>query len=90
MLVYDGGIYDNFPVDVMRKDFKPDFIIGVSVSSPDSKPEAGDIYSQLEDMIIQNNDYSLPADEGVKIQVPVLDFRSPRLRKGSGDIFHRL
>ncbi len=74
VLVYDGGIYDNFPVDVMRKDFKPDFIIGVSVSSPDSKPEAGDIYSQLEDMIIQNNDYSLPADEGVKIQVPVLDF----------------
>lgn len=74
VLVYDGGIYDNFPVDVMRKDFKPDFIIGVSVSSADTKPIKGDVYSQLEDMIIQNNDYSLPADEGVKIQVPVLDF----------------
>ena len=74
VLVYDGGIYDNFPVDVMRKDFHPDFIIGVSVSGPDGKPKKGDIYSQLEDMIIQNNDYALPADEGVKIQVPVLDF----------------
>lgn len=74
VLVYDGGIYDNFPVDVMRNDFHPDFIIGVSVSSPDGKPIAGDVYSQLEDMIIQNNDYSLPADEGVKIQVPVLNF----------------
>lgn len=74
VLVYDGGIYDNFPVDVMREDFHPDFIIGVSVSSPDSKPIAGDAYSQLEDMIIQNNNYDLPADEGVKIQVPVLDF----------------
>lgn len=74
VLVYDGGIYDNFPVDVMREDFKPDFIIGVSVSGADTKPNRGDMYSQLEDMIIQNNDYSLPADEGVKIQVPVTNF----------------
>lgn len=74
VLVYDGGIYDNFPVDVMRNDFHPDFIIGVSVSAPDGKPIPGDIYSQLEDMIIQNNDYDLPASEGVKIQVPVLSF----------------
>lgn len=74
VLVYDGGIYDNFPVDVMREDFDPGFIIGVSVSSPDEKPNPNDMYSQVEDMIIQNNNYSLPADEGVKIQVPVLDF----------------
>lgn len=74
VLMYDGGIYDNFPVNVMQSDFKPDFMIGVSVSSADTKPIAGDIYSQLEDMIIQNNDYSLPAKDGVKIQVPVLDF----------------
>lgn len=74
VLVFDGGIYDNFPVDVMREDFHPGFIIGVSVSSPNKKPEQGDIYGQLEDMIIQNNDYSVPSGEGVKIQVPVLDF----------------
>lgn len=74
VLVYDGGIYDNFPVNVMEKDFNPDFIVGVSVSSADTKPEKGDIYSQLEDMIIQDNNYGLPADKGVKIQVPVLDF----------------
>ena len=74
VLVYDGGIYDNFPVDVMHDDFNPDFMIGVSVSGPDKKPEPGNIYSQLEDMIIQNNDYSLPEKYGVKIQVPVLQF----------------
>jgi len=73
-LLYDGGIYDNFPVNVMEQDFNPDFIIGVSVSGADSKPRRGDMYSQLENMIIQNNDYSLPADKGVKIQVPVLNF----------------
>lgn len=74
VLVYDGGIYDNFPVNVMQDDFHPDFIIGVSVSSADTKPIKGDVYSQLEDMIIQNNDYNLPAEDGVKIQVPVLNF----------------
>lgn len=74
VLVYDGGIYDNFPVDVMHEDFHPDFIIGVSVSGPDSKPEPDNIYSQLEDMIIQNNNYNLPPDWGVKIQVPVLGY----------------
>lgn len=74
VLVYDGGIYDNFPVDVMESDFNPNFIIGVSVSSPDKKPEIGDVYSQLEDMIIQNNDYTVPSEKGVKIQVPVLNY----------------
>ena len=74
VLVYDGGIYDNFPVDVMHTDFNPEFMIGVSVSAPDSKPIANDVYSQLEDLIIQNNNYDLPEKYGVKIQVPVLNF----------------
>ena len=74
VLVYDGGIYDNFPVDVMQDDFDPDFIIGVSVSSPDGKPQKNNLFSQVEDMIIQNNNYSVPADKGIKIQCPVLNF----------------
>ena len=73
-LMYDGGIYDNFPVDVMRSDFAPDIMIGVDVSNPDTKPKANDIIQQLEDMVIQNNDYSLPADEGIKIKVDVSQF----------------
>ncbi len=73
-LMYDGGIYDNFPVDVMKSDFAPDIIIGVNVTNADTKPKANDVIQQLEDMIIQNNDYSLPAEEGIKIQVDVSDF----------------
>lgn len=74
ILAFDGGIYDNFPVDVMREDFKPDFIIGVSVSKPDGKPNVNNMYSELEDLIIQNNDYSLDPEIGIKIQVPVTQF----------------
>ncbi len=71
--MYDGGIYDNFPVDVMREDFAPSIMIGVDVHSEESTP-SGSIVSQLENMIIQNNDYDLPADEGIRIHVDVSRF----------------
>ena len=29
--LFDGGIYNNFPTDVIRKEFQPDIIIGVNV-----------------------------------------------------------
>ncbi len=29
--LFDGGVYNNFPTDVMRKEFAPDLIIGVNV-----------------------------------------------------------
>ncbi len=74
VLVYDGGIYDNFPVDVMHDEFHPDIIIGVDVSAPDKKPDPSDILQQIEDMIMQKSDYEVPPSEGVRIQVPVLDF----------------
>lgn len=38
-LAYDGGIYNNFPSDVMRKDFHPDIIIGSVVAANPGKPK---------------------------------------------------
>ncbi|MDN4165624.1 patatin-like phospholipase family protein [Cytophagales bacterium LB-30] len=31
--LFDGGVYNNFPVDVAKREFNPDVIIGVNVSS---------------------------------------------------------
>ncbi|MEQ8531583.1 MAG: patatin-like phospholipase family protein, partial [Imperialibacter sp.] len=31
--LFDGGIYNNFPVDIAIEEFKPDIIIGVNVAS---------------------------------------------------------
>lgn len=31
--VYDGGLYNNFPIDVMKDNFHPEYIIGVNVSN---------------------------------------------------------
>jgi NTE family protein len=79
ILTYDGGIYDNFPADVMKEDFHPDFIIGSVVSSNPSKPKEGDWYGQLENMIMQKSNYELPDSNGVLMtfkytDVSLMDF----------------
>ena len=73
-LLYDGGIYDNFPVDVMRDNFAPQIMIGVDVSTADAPDENQNLVSQLETMIMQHSDYSLPEDQGVKIRVHLEEF----------------
>lgn len=30
--LFDGGVYNNFPVDIMKKDFSPDLVIGANVA----------------------------------------------------------
>ncbi|HRX01119.1 MAG TPA: patatin-like phospholipase family protein, partial [Cyclobacteriaceae bacterium] len=31
--LFDGGVYNNFPIDIMEEEFHPDLIIGSNVSS---------------------------------------------------------
>ena len=79
VLAYDGGIYNNFPTDVMREDFHPDIIIGSVVAGNPGKPKESSLMSQLENMIMQKTDYSIPEDEGIVMNfkfsdVNLLDF----------------
>ncbi|MDR1610160.1 MAG: patatin-like phospholipase family protein [Candidatus Symbiothrix sp.] len=64
--LFDGGIYDNFPVNPMKHTFHPDFIIGSIVTG--KKPKQTDnmnLYDLLENMIMQKPYYSVSSDEGV-------------------------
>ncbi len=79
VLAYDGGIYNNFPTDVMRDDFQPDIIIGSVVAANPGKPQANNLMSQLESMIMQKTDYTLPDSLGLLMtfhfdDVNLLDF----------------
>ena len=79
VLAYDGGIYNNFPTDIMREDFKPEVIIGSVVAANPSKPKENDLMSQLENMIMQKTDYTLPDSLGIIMtfkydDVSLLDF----------------
>lgn len=65
VLAYDGGIYNNFPVNIMIEDFCPDIIIGSVVSSNPGKPKEGDLIGQLESMIMQKTNYTVPDSLGL-------------------------
>ena len=72
--LYDGGIYDNFPVDVMREEFSPSIMIGVDVSTPRDSVKTNDVITQLEDLIIQRNSYQLPDEEGIKLKLDLGEY----------------
>ncbi len=55
MLLFDGGIYDNFPVSMLYSEFMPDVIIGCNVSGEGVDPMEGDIISQIQSMILFRN-----------------------------------
>jgi NTE family protein len=65
VLMMDGGMYNNFPADVVMDDFDPDFIIGSVVASNPGDPCIHDIFSQLENMLMSTSSYTIPAGPGV-------------------------
>lgn len=82
MLLFDGGIYDNFPVRPMKEYFNPDYIIGSVVTSKteNTKVDENNLFDQLESMIMQTTQYRLRRqDNGLVIRyelknVGLLDF----------------
>jgi NTE family protein len=70
-LLFDGGMYNNFPSDVALTDFNPDVIIGCNVATNYDTPNESDILSQVRNMLTTNTNYSIICDNGVMIS-PVL------------------
>ncbi len=79
MLLYDGGIYDNFPWKPMDEDFRPSFIIGSICTSGNTRPsEQNGLLDQAFLLAMQDTDYSLPEGRSVciarAVDVGMLDF----------------
>ncbi len=77
--VFDGGIYNNFPVDVMKSNFKPDYIIGVNVSSKtyNEYPTENDdrvVNRFLMYMFLANSDTASVVKNGTVIQPNISSF----------------
>lgn len=75
VLLYDGGIYNNFPRDVMQDEFAPDFIFGSVVSENSPLPEEHDIMSQVKNLIMGISDYTLPDSSGILLDMNVKDVK---------------
>ena len=68
LLLFDGGLYNNFPADVMYLDFQPDYIIGSNVSVNAPPPAEDGLISQLTNMLVSYSNYRLPCEEGMMIE----------------------
>ncbi|MDX5347776.1 MAG: patatin-like phospholipase family protein [Hymenobacteraceae bacterium] len=71
--LFDGGIYNNFPVDVARKEFKPDMIIGVNVSSKTFNEYPFDKDEQLLSksllyLMLSKSDSTVIGNDGIYLQ----------------------
>ncbi len=92
MLLFDGGIYDNFPVGVMESDFSPHFIIGSNCSGKTPNAGEDDIFIALENMIMRETHYEVPAEKGILVttsleDVGIMDFsRAKEIYKRGYDV----
>lgn len=82
-LMFDGGMYNNFPVDVMVKDFHPDIVIGCKAASKYGPPRDDDVISQIQSMLMANTEYLLDDQNDVLIEpklrsVSITDFSNTR------------
>lgn len=79
VLLYDGGVYNNFPWQTLDEDFQPDIYIGGICAGNYENPSRNDIVSQVSVMVTQKTDYNLPDSTDITIKrrfddVTMLDY----------------
>jgi NTE family protein len=92
--LFDGGVYNNFPVDILQKEFKPDVIVGSNVSSKvfNEYPYDNDdklIANSLLYMLLDKSDPTAIPESGIYIQPNLegyssLEFKHARALIDSG------
>jgi len=63
-IMYDGGIYNNFPVEHVLEEFKPDIIIGSKAAEGNKPPDEFDIMRQIENIVMKPSSYAIPQEKG--------------------------
>lgn len=71
-LLFDGGLYNNFPADVVLEDFYPDIIIGSTVAGEMRPPDENDLFSQVKSLVMSRTEYSVICENGIIIE-PIID-----------------
>lgn len=72
-VMFDGGLYNNFPVDVMCSEFNPDYIIASNVSAKIPPPDPDNLVSQIKSMLIKNSEYKISCGKGIIVNSNVQD-----------------
>ena len=87
-ILYDGGLYNNFPSDILCETFNPDFVIGSNVSYNYEPPNENNLFSIVKNMLVKDTDYSIKCGKGIIIRpnnnVSTFDFNSVQASIDSG------
>ncbi|HLG04161.1 MAG TPA: patatin-like phospholipase family protein [Bacteroidia bacterium] len=88
-LLFDGGLYNNFPSNVMYDDFFPDFIIGSNVATAFPNPDEDNLLSQIRAMLTSRSDFDPKCENGIVIEpdvdwIALFDFENARVAIDSG------
>lgn len=87
-LLFDGGLYNNFPSNVMYDEFNADYIIGSNVSYNAPAPSEDDLIGQVINMLVFHTDFSLPCQSGIIIEpqtdVHTFDFENVKTAINDG------
>ncbi len=67
-LLFDGGMYNNFPADVARDEFYPDVIIGSKAAGNYESPGEDDLVLQLQNMLMAPADFTLDSNSGIILE----------------------
>ncbi|MCZ8283820.1 MAG: patatin-like phospholipase family protein, partial [Bacteroidia bacterium] len=67
-LLFDGGLYNNFPSNVMYEDLYPDFIIGSAVSENTPLPSDDNLFLQLRNMFMSKSNFDPVCENNIIIE----------------------
>ncbi|MFN5460403.1 MAG: patatin-like phospholipase family protein [Bacteroidota bacterium] len=87
-LLFDGGLYNNFPASTMNNCFNPDVIIGCSVTKNTASANEENIYLQIRNMMTTKSEFNLDGKPGL-IVIPsadrgIFDFSNAKAAIDSG------
>lgn len=73
VVMFDGGLYNNFPADIIDEDFFPQLIIGSNVVGPGGSSELSedDLIGQIKTMVMSPTNYE-PICDNMIIITPVI------------------
>ncbi|MEG1037299.1 MAG: patatin-like phospholipase family protein [Mucinivorans sp.] len=73
ILLFDGGVLNNYPYQVIEEDFGPDILIGAVCTSNSKMPSQEDVVGQVNMLVTQRTKYVLPDSLDITIRNPMSD-----------------
>ncbi|MEG0602573.1 MAG: patatin-like phospholipase family protein, partial [Mucinivorans sp.] len=73
ILLFDGGLLNNYPHQVLTEDFEPDILIGCVCTSNSKIPSQDDVVGQVNMLVSQRTSYTLPDTTDITISNPMKD-----------------